>query len=110
MVANPFGRGNNSGSGTTGNAEVNLFAFTELWNDIASQVENMAIKVHHVDAHVPKRQATEEHKNNQQVDQTARTEVAQIDLNWQHKGELFLARWAHDTLGHQGRDATYKMG
>jgi len=31
-----------------------------------------------------------------------------VDLDWQHKGELFIARWAHDTLGHQGRDATYR--
>jgi len=34
--------------------------------------------------------------------------VAQIDLDWQNKSELFLARWAHETSGHQGRDATYK--
>ncbi|RMC01116.1 hypothetical protein DUI87_22382 [Hirundo rustica rustica] len=35
-------------------------------------------------------------------------EVSKIDLDWQHKGELFLARWARDASGHQGRDATYK--
>ena len=34
--------------------------------------------------------------------------MAQIDWDWQNKGELFLDRWAHETLGHQGRDATYK--
>ena len=43
-----------------------------------------------------------------EVDQAARIEVAQIDLDWQNKGELFLARWAHETSGRQGRDATYK--
>ncbi|XP_064277599.1 uncharacterized protein LOC135301191 [Passer domesticus] len=42
------------------------------------------------------------------VDQAARIEVSKIDLDWHHKGELFLARWAHDASGHQGRDATYK--
>ncbi|KAK4806926.1 hypothetical protein QYF61_012647 [Mycteria americana] len=79
-----------------------------LWQDIAARVENLVVKVHHVDAHVPKSQATEEHQNNQQVDQAAKIEVAQVDLDWQHKGELFIARWAHDPSGHQGRDATYR--
>ncbi|KAK4830999.1 hypothetical protein QYF61_014570 [Mycteria americana] len=79
-----------------------------LWQDIAARVENLVVKVSHVDAHVPKGQATEEHKNNKQVDQPAKIEVAQVDLDWQHKGELFIARWAHDTPGHQGRDATYR--
>ncbi|KAK4832245.1 hypothetical protein QYF61_021170 [Mycteria americana] len=80
----------------------------ELWQDIAARVENLVVKVHHVDAHVPKSRATEEHQNNQQVDQAAETEVAQVDLDWQRKGELFIAWWAHDTSGHQGRDATYR--
>ena len=79
-----------------------------LWQDIAARLENLVVKVCHVDAHVPKNQATEEHQNNQQVDQAARIEVAQVDLDWKRKGELFIARWAHDTSGHLGRDATYK--
>ncbi|XP_072706101.1 uncharacterized protein [Ciconia boyciana] len=79
-----------------------------LWQDIAAWVENLVVKVRHVDAHVPKGQATEEHQNNQQVDQAAQIEVAQVDLDWQHKGELFIAWWAHVTSGHQGRDATYR--
>ncbi|KAK4823102.1 LOW QUALITY PROTEIN: hypothetical protein QYF61_025840 [Mycteria americana] len=79
-----------------------------LWQDIAARVQNLAVEVRHVDAHVPKSQATEEHQNNQQVHQAAKMEVAQVDLDWQHKGELFIARWAHDTSGHQGRDATYR--
>jgi len=41
------------------------------------------------------------------MDQTAKIEVAQVDLHWQHKGELFVAWWAHDTSGHQGRCETY---
>jgi len=61
-----------------------------------------------MDAHVPKCWATEEHQNNHQVDQAAKTEVFQVDLDWRHKGALFIAWWAHDTLGHQGRDATYR--
>ena len=63
----------------------------------------MVVKVRHVDAHVPKSRATEEQKNNHQVYQAAKIEVAQIDLDWQNKGELFLARWTHETSGHQGR-------
>jgi len=50
-----------------------------LWKDIAAQTKNMVVKVHHVDAHVPKSQATEEQQNNHQVDRAARIEVAQID-------------------------------
>ncbi|GAB0210183.1 hypothetical protein GRJ2_003484100 [Grus japonensis] len=79
-----------------------------LWQDIAARLEKLVVKVCHVDAHVPKSRATEEHQNNQQVDQAAKIEVAQVDLDWQRKGELFIARWAHDTSGHQGRDATYR--
>ncbi|RMC21066.1 hypothetical protein DUI87_01923 [Hirundo rustica rustica] len=78
------------------------------WKDIAARVEKLPVKVRHVDAHVPKSRANEEHQNNEQVDQAAKIEVSKIDLDWQHKGELFLARWAHDASGHQGRDATYK--
>ncbi|GAB0203728.1 hypothetical protein GRJ2_002838400 [Grus japonensis] len=69
-----------------------------LWQDIAAWLEKLVVKVRHVDAHIPKSQATE------QVDQAAKIEGAQVDLDWQHKGELFIARWAHDTSGHQGRD------
>ncbi|GAB0190434.1 hypothetical protein GRJ2_001508700 [Grus japonensis] len=80
-----------------------------LWQDIAAQLEKLVVEVCHVDAHVPKSWATEEHQNNQQVvDQAAKIEVAQVDLDWQHKGELFIARWAHDTSGCQGRDATHR--
>ncbi|XP_048808481.1 uncharacterized protein LOC125696616 [Lagopus muta] len=63
----------------------------ELWKDVAAPTKNMVVKVRHVDAHVPKSRATEEQQNNHQVDRAARIEVAQIDLDWQNKGELFLA-------------------
>jgi len=79
-----------------------------LWQDIAARLEQLVVKVRHMDSHVPKSRATEEHQNNHQVDQAAKTEVAQVDLDWQHKRELFIVRWAHDSSGHQGRDATYR--
>jgi len=69
-----------------------------LWKDIAAWLENFPVIVHHADAHVPKSQSTEEYQN----------KMAQVDLDWQHKGELFLAQRAHGALGHQGRDATYR--
>jgi len=62
-----------------------------LWQDIAAQLEKLVVKVRHVNAHVPKRWTTEEHQNNQQVDQTAKIKVAQVDLDWQHRCELFMA-------------------
>lgn len=73
-----------------------------MWQDIAAQMENLVVKAHHV----PKPRATEEHQNNQQVDQASRTQESQVNLEWQLKGKLFLAWWAHNTLRHQGGDAT----
>ncbi|KAF4798878.1 hypothetical protein TURU_059904 [Turdus rufiventris] len=78
------------------------------WKDSATQVEKLPVKVRHVDAHVPKSWANEEHRHNEQVDQASKTEVSWIDLDWQHKGELFLTRWAHDASGHQGRDTMHE--
>ncbi|GAB0209980.1 hypothetical protein GRJ2_003463700 [Grus japonensis] len=54
-----------------------------LWQDIAARLEKLVVKVRHVDAHIPKSRATEEHQNNQQVDQAAKIEEAQVDLDWQ---------------------------
>ncbi|KAK4810570.1 hypothetical protein QYF61_004533 [Mycteria americana] len=102
----PCGDGYSNGSRTNWQRGGKPIWAAALWQDIAAQVENLVVKVHHVDAHVPKSQATEEHQNNQQVDQAAKMEVAQVDLDWQFKGELFIAQWGHDTSGHQGRDAT----
>lgn len=61
-------------------------------------VKSMAIKIHNVDSHVHKSCAAEEHQNNQQIDQASRIEVVQIDLDWQHKEEIFLAQWAQNTI------------
>ncbi|RMC09529.1 hypothetical protein DUI87_13681 [Hirundo rustica rustica] len=36
------------------------------WKDIATRVEKLPVKVRHVDAHVPKSRANEEHQNNEQ--------------------------------------------
>lgn len=80
----------------------------ELWQGITAWVEKLTVKVHLVDAHVPKSRANEEHCSNEQVDWAAKIKVLQVDLIWQHKGELFLARWAHDASSHQERDATNK--
>jgi len=80
---------------------------TPLWQGIAARLEQLVVKVRHMDVHVPKSRANEEHQNSHQVDQAAKIEVAQVDLDWQHKGELFIARWAHDTSGHEGSDTTY---
>ncbi|GAB0203189.1 hypothetical protein GRJ2_002784500 [Grus japonensis] len=71
-------------------------------------LEKLVVKVPYVDAHVLKSGATEESQNNHQVDQAAKIEVAQVDLDWQHKGKLFIPGRAHDTSDHQGRDSTYR--
>ncbi|KAK4810662.1 hypothetical protein QYF61_007462 [Mycteria americana] len=70
-----------------------------LWQDIAVRVENLVVKVHHVDANIPKGQATEEHQNNQQVDQAAQMEVSQVDLHWQHKGKRYVLTMVEATTG-----------
>ena len=62
-----------------------------LWQDIAAQLAKLVMKVHYIDVHVSKSQATEEHQNNQQVDKAAKIEVAQVDLDWQHKSEFFYS-------------------
>jgi len=42
------------------------------WQDIAGRLEQLVVKASHIDAHVPKSQATEKHQNSQQVDQAAK--------------------------------------
>lgn len=74
----------------------------EMWQDIAARVEKLTMKAHHVDAHVPKSRTNEEHRNNKQVAQAAKVKVPQLDLDWQHQGELFLARLACDASDHRG--------
>ncbi|RMC21996.1 hypothetical protein DUI87_02867 [Hirundo rustica rustica] len=38
----------------------------EEWKDIATRVGRLPVKVRHVDAHIPKSRANEEHRNNEQ--------------------------------------------
>ncbi|KAJ7396018.1 hypothetical protein BTVI_148913 [Pitangus sulphuratus] len=68
----------------------------ELGQGITARVEKLTVKVHHAGGHVPEGQVTEEHCNNDP--QAAKIKVSQIDLDWQHKCELFLAQWACDAL------------
>lgn len=68
----------------------------------------MLAKAHHIDAQILKILVTEEDQNNQQVDWVARIKVVQADLDWTHKGGLFLSLWAYGISGCQGKDATYR--
>lgn len=63
-------------------------------------VENMIIQANQVDFHILKSHPFEEDQNNQPVDQAVRIEVAQVDLDCQHKSELFLVWWTHETSRH----------
>lgn len=56
-----------------------------LRQNTATQVENLAVKVLHTDAHIAESQATEEY---QEVEQTTKIEVAQVDLDWPQKDEF----------------------
>lgn len=55
---------------------------------------NVIVEVLHIDAQITKNCATKQHQNNQHVYRSAGIEITQVDLDWQHKLELFLARWA----------------
>ncbi|RMC21691.1 hypothetical protein DUI87_02559 [Hirundo rustica rustica] len=59
----------------------------EIWQDIAAQVEKLTVKVQHMDAHVSKSRANEEH-HNEQVDKAAKVKVSQ--------GRDATYRWARD--------------
>lgn len=79
-----------------------------LWQDITAWIGNMALKERHIDAYMPRSHVTEEHQNNEQLDKAAKIEIAQVDLDWEQKCELFAARWAYETSGHLGKDAAYR--
>lgn len=42
--------------------------------------------------HIPGSRAAEEHRNTWRVGWAAEVEVPQVGLDWQHKGEFFMAR------------------
>lgn len=77
-----------------------------LWQGITARVENTAPKVCH--AHMPKNHTTEEHQNNEQVDKAVKIEVDQMAVEWERKGELFVAQWIYAAWGLLGRDAAYR--
>ncbi|KAJ7396399.1 hypothetical protein BTVI_145476 [Pitangus sulphuratus] len=83
-----------------------------LWQDIVAQVENMTLKVHHIDAHMPKSHATEEHQNNEQVDKAAKIGIDQVDLEWKGvvvKGAIWgVIEWMgqRDLASSQGQPTT----
>ncbi|RMB96425.1 hypothetical protein DUI87_27100 [Hirundo rustica rustica] len=54
------------------------------WKDIATRVERLPVKVRHVDAHIPKSRANEEHRNNEQVLLTSYTVVRTQEKGWTH--------------------------
>ncbi|RMC19041.1 hypothetical protein DUI87_03645 [Hirundo rustica rustica] len=65
------------GKALTGNGRLQYGAphdeLHKLLKDIAARVEKLTVKVRHVDAHVSKSQANEEHHNNEQVDKVAKS-------------------------------------
>lgn len=65
----------------------------------------VGLKICHIDAHIPKSWATKEHCNNGEVGQAAKIKA---DMDWRHKGEQFLAWWAHHTSCHQGSNITHR--
>lgn len=76
-----------------------------LWKNIAQDLEKLNVWMQHVN--VPKGRATKEEINNHQADWDAQIATINEDMDWEHKGELFVARWARETLGHPRWDATY---
>ncbi|RMC20012.1 hypothetical protein DUI87_00858 [Hirundo rustica rustica] len=61
------------------------------WKDIATRVEKLPVKVLHVDAHVPKSRANEEHQNNEQIDY--------ITLPQTHQGKRYVLTMVEATTG-----------
>ncbi|GAB0209618.1 hypothetical protein GRJ2_003427500 [Grus japonensis] len=80
-----------------------------LWQDIAARLEKLVVKVRHVDAHIPKSRATEEHQNNQQVDQAAKIEEAQVIHECETCAAIKQAKRVKP-LWYGGRWLKYKYG
>ncbi|RMC22174.1 hypothetical protein DUI87_03047 [Hirundo rustica rustica] len=68
------------------------------WKDIATRVERLPVKVRHVDAHIPKSRANEEHRNKEQVIHDCETCAA-----------IKQAKWVKP-LWYGGRWSKYKYG
>lgn len=84
------GGGYSDRSRPTGSSEVNPSGLLK-YGKIMLQSEILVVKVHYIDAQISKSCATEEHQNNEQMDQAARMDMTQVDLDWEHKDELFTA-------------------
>ncbi|RMB97604.1 hypothetical protein DUI87_25866 [Hirundo rustica rustica] len=50
------------------------------WKDIATRVERQPVKVRHVDAHIPKSRANEEHRNNEQLDGPMMPQAIRVEM------------------------------
>ncbi|RMC03789.1 hypothetical protein DUI87_19542 [Hirundo rustica rustica] len=68
------------------------------WKDIATRVEKPPVKVRHVDAHVPKSRANEEHRNNKQVIHDCET-CAAIKQAKRVKPQWYGGRWSKYKYG-----------
>lgn len=56
---------------------------------VVNPTENLVVQIHHVGARVPKSQASEDHRNSQQVDRAAEVQVSQVSLAWHVGMEYF---------------------
>ncbi|RMB89213.1 hypothetical protein DUI87_34403 [Hirundo rustica rustica] len=81
----------------------------EIWQDIAARVEKLTVKVRHVDAHVSKSQANEEHHNNEQVDKAAKVKVSQVIHNCETCAAIKQAKRVKP-LWYGGRWLKYRYG
>ncbi|RMC13546.1 hypothetical protein DUI87_08622 [Hirundo rustica rustica] len=68
------------------------------WKDIATRVEKLPVKVRHVDPHVPKSRANEEHQNNEQVIHDCET-CAAIKQAKRVKPLWYSGRWSKYKYG-----------
>ncbi|RMC19074.1 hypothetical protein DUI87_03678 [Hirundo rustica rustica] len=83
------------------------------WKDIATRVEKLPVKVRHVDAHVPKSRANEEHQNNEQVihdcetcaaiKQAKRVKPLWYGRRWSKYGEAWQIDYITLPQTHQGK-------
>ncbi|RMC19953.1 hypothetical protein DUI87_00798 [Hirundo rustica rustica] len=68
------------------------------WKDIATRVGRLPVKVRHVDAHIPKSRANEEHQNNEQVIHDCQT-CAAIKQAKRVKPLWYGGRWSKYKYG-----------
>ncbi|RMB91353.1 hypothetical protein DUI87_32144 [Hirundo rustica rustica] len=81
----------------------------EIWQDMAARVEKLTVKVRHMDAHVSKSQANEEHHNNEQVDKATKVKVSQVIHNCETCAAIKQAKRVKP-LWYGGRWLKYRYG